>query len=97
MGPEDRPPTGTDARPFLPALGRSIAIDEAARLLGVSRRTIYNRIRSGHIQTIRTLGGSQRVVVDSLFGLGFRARPTSPAFAAVRRLRRASVPAGVSP
>jgi hypothetical protein len=35
-------------------------------LLGVSRRTIYNRIREGRLQTIRTIGGSQRVLVASM-------------------------------
>ncbi|MGH9140685.1 MAG: hypothetical protein ACRD2I_06035 [Vicinamibacterales bacterium] len=34
--------------------------------MGVSRRTIYNRIRDGRLQTIRTLGGSQRVLLDSV-------------------------------
>jgi len=47
-------------------LGRSVSIEQAARLLGVSRRTIYNRIRDGKLQTIRTLGGSQRVLLSSL-------------------------------
>ena len=37
-----------------------------AQKLGVSRRTIYNRIRDGRLQTIRTLGGSQRVLLDSV-------------------------------
>jgi excisionase family DNA binding protein len=49
-----------------PRIGRSLSIDRAAALLGVSRRTIYNRIRDGHLQTVRTLGGSQRILVDSL-------------------------------
>ena len=49
-----------------PRIGRSISIDHAARILGVSRRTIYNRIRDGRLQTIRTLGGSQRVRLDSV-------------------------------
>ena len=53
-------------------LGRSVSIDQAALLLNVSRRTIYNRIRDGRLQTIRTLGGSQRVLVESLYELGFR-------------------------
>jgi len=39
---------------------------ESAELLGVSRRTIYNRIRDGRLQTIRTPGGSQRVLLDSV-------------------------------
>ncbi len=47
-------------------LGRSVTIDQAATRLHVSRRTIYNRIRDGKLQTIRTIGGSQRVLVTSL-------------------------------
>ena len=47
-------------------IGRSVSIDLAAELLGVSRRTVYNRIRDGRLTTIRTLGGSQRVLVESL-------------------------------
>jgi excisionase family DNA binding protein len=47
-------------------LGRSVTIDQAAALLHVSRRTIYNRIREGKLQTIRTIGGSQRVLLSSL-------------------------------
>jgi len=49
-------------------IGRSVSLDHAAELLGVSRRTIYNRIREGRLQTIRTLGGSQRVLLESLKG-----------------------------
>ena len=49
-----------------PRIGRSVSLDPAAELLGVSRRTIYNRIREGRLQTIRTLGGSQRVLLDSI-------------------------------
>jgi excisionase family DNA binding protein len=52
------------------AIGRSVSIDQAAELLGVSRRTVYNRIRDGRLTTIRTLGGSQRVLVDSLSRTG---------------------------
>jgi excisionase family DNA binding protein len=51
---------------FEPRIGRSVSLDHAAELLGVSRRTIYNRIREGRLQTIRTLGGSQRVLLDSI-------------------------------
>jgi excisionase family DNA binding protein len=51
---------------FEQQLGRSVTIDQAAELLDVSRRTIYNRIRDGKLLTIRTLGGSQRVVLSSL-------------------------------
>jgi excisionase family DNA binding protein len=55
-----------------PRLGRSVTIDQAASLLGVSRRTIYNRIRDGRLRTVRTLGVSQRVLMQSLFDLGFK-------------------------
>ena len=58
---------GTAARVgFEARIGRSVSLDHAAELLGVSRRTIYNRIREGRLQTIRTLGGSQRVLLDSV-------------------------------
>ena len=51
---------------FEPRLGRSVSIEQAAQMLGVSRRTIYNRIRCGHLQTVRTIGGSQRVLLNSI-------------------------------
>ena len=51
---------------FEPRIGRSVSLDHAAQLLGVSRRTVYNRIRDGRLQTIRTIGGSQRVLLDSV-------------------------------
>lgn len=57
--------SGISATSFEHRIGRSVSLDQAARLLGVSRRTIYNRIRSGQLRTIRTLGGSQRVLLDS--------------------------------
>lgn len=58
-------------------LGRSVSLDRAAELLNVSRRTIYNRIREGRLQTIRTRCGSQRVLVESLQNVGFRPQPYS--------------------
>lgn len=51
---------------FQPQVGRSVSIEQAAQLLGVSRRTVYYRIRDGRLRTIRTLGGSQRVLMDSV-------------------------------
>ena len=56
----------TDVEHVEPRVGRSVSIEQAAQLLGVSRRTVYNRIRDGKLQTIRTLGGSQRVLMTSL-------------------------------
>ena len=60
-----------------PRVGRSVSILQAAHLLSVSRRTIYNRIRDGRLHTIRTLGGSQRVLVESLYEAGFRSQAFS--------------------
>jgi excisionase family DNA binding protein len=45
--------------------GRSVSLEQAAQLLSVSRRTIYNRIKDGQLATVRA-GGSQRVLVASL-------------------------------
>ena len=66
-------------------LGRSVTIDQAAELLHVSRRTIYNRIRDGKLQTIRTIGGSQRVLLSSVeenrktwTGIKFESDPPTP-------------------
>ena len=50
-------------------VGRTVSLDHAAELLGVSRRTVYNRIREGRLQTIHTRLGSQRVMVDSVADL----------------------------
>ena len=55
---------------------RSVLILEAADVLGVSRRTVYYRIREGRLQTIRTRGGSQRVLWSSIEAL---LRSTQPA------------------
>ena len=51
------------------AYGRSVFVEDAATLLGVSRRTVYYRIREGRLRTIRTRGGSQRVLVESVEAL----------------------------
>ena len=45
---------------------RSLLIDDAARVLGVSRRTVYYRIREGKLLTLRAKCGSQRVLVSSI-------------------------------
>lgn len=66
--PEMRGFPPTDAG-FTPQLGRSVTIDQAASLLGVSRRTVYYRIREGRLRTVRTIGGSQRVLVESVEAL----------------------------
>jgi excisionase family DNA binding protein len=67
-------PVSTNSEPHAreSRLGRSVSIDQAASLLNVSRRTIYNRIGDGRLRTVRTIGGSQRVLVESLLEQGFR-------------------------
>ena len=49
----------------------AVSVDLAAHLLSVSRRTVYNRIRDGKLETIRTERGSRQVLVDSLCQMGF--------------------------
>jgi len=44
----------------------SVLLEQAAELLGVSRRTVYYRIRDGRLRTIRTRCGSQRVLIESI-------------------------------
>ncbi len=52
---------------FEPRFGRSVSLDQAAGMLRVSRRTVYNWSRAGRLQTIRTLGGnSQSVMLATL-------------------------------
>ena len=50
----------------VPGYEKSLLIDAAAQSLGVSRRTIYYRIREGRLQTVRARCGSQRVLVASI-------------------------------
>ena len=40
---------------------------KACELVGVSRRTIYNWLSSGKIEYVRTVGGSVRIFVDTLW------------------------------
>lgn len=48
---------------------KSLLVDQAAELLGLSRRTVYYRIQEGRLQTIRTRCGSQRVLLESIEAL----------------------------
>lgn len=73
---------------FEARLGRSVSIDQAAHLLSVSRRTIYNRIHDGRLQTIRTLAGSQRVLIESLYDLGFTPQPFATSASAATLFHR---------
>jgi excisionase family DNA binding protein len=48
---------------------RTLLIEQAARVMGVSRRTVYYRIRDGRLMTIKTRCGTRRVVATSLDAL----------------------------
>jgi len=73
-------------------MGRSFFVDDAAALLGVSRRTVYYLIRDGKLRTIRTMCGSQRVLLESIEEL-LRARVPTPRAAAASD----TVPSGKYP
>lgn len=76
---------------------KTVSIDRAAEILQVSRRTIYNHIRRGYLQTIRTIGGqSQRVTVESLALVqGTGRRRGERFFVAERHGDTARVPEGI--
>lgn len=44
-----------------------LTIMQACELVCVSRRTIYNWLNDGRLETVRTAGGSIRIYKDSLF------------------------------
>ena len=67
----------------------SLIIDRAAEMLGVSRRTVYYRIREGRLRTLRTTGGTQRVLVESVVAL-MREEGLPP-------IRRAAAASGTDP
>ena len=57
--------------------GGSVLIEQAMQMLGVSRRTVYYWIRQGHLRTVRTRLGSQRVLLDSIRQMGLMPAPSS--------------------
>ncbi len=73
------------SRPPLPIVepGRSVLIEQAMQMLGVSRRTVYYWIRQGRLRTVRTRMGSQRVLLESIRDLEY----VAGAGAAVRPAR----------
>ena len=72
----------------------TVMIDHAATLLGVSRRTVYYRIREGRLRTVRTLCGTQRVLVESIAEL---LRDEQPALTAPAADASDTAPFGKSP
>lgn len=49
---------------------RTVTVQVASELVGVSRRTIYNWMRDKKVDFIRTAGGSRRIVFSSLYRAG---------------------------
>lgn len=45
----------------------TMTVNQAAEHVQVSRRTIYNWVKAKKVQTIRTVGGSIRIYVDTLY------------------------------
>ena len=48
---------------------RTVFVDHAAEILGVSRRTVYYWIRAGRLRTERKPNRSRRVVIESIEAL----------------------------
>jgi excisionase family DNA binding protein len=46
---------------------QTVSIMQACALVGVTRRSIYNWLRDGKLQYVRTAGGSVRIFADSLW------------------------------
>ena len=46
---------------------KTVSINRASELVGVTRRTIYNWLSSGKLEYVRTAGGAVRIYVDSLW------------------------------
>ena len=44
-----------------------VSMEQAAELVGVSRRTLYNWLEANKIEAVRTAGGALRIYVDTLF------------------------------
>ena len=54
----------------------TVTIMTACELVGVSRRTIYNWIKTDKVEYVRTAGGSVRICVDTLWRTG-KAQPAA--------------------
>src|SRR5262245_13630629 len=67
-------PSNSETKSVEPHIGRSVSLDHAAALLRASRRTTYNRIREGRLQTSRPVGSSKRVLLPTLLAIQGRDR-----------------------
>ncbi len=46
---------------------KTVTIMKACEMVSVSRRTIYNWIKAGKVEYVRTAGGRVRIFVDTLY------------------------------
>ncbi len=46
---------------------QTLSIMKACEVAGVARRTIYNWIKAGKVEYVRTAGGSIRIFTDTLW------------------------------
>lgn len=51
-----------------PALPPALTVDEAARLLRVNRKTLYDAVRDGRVPGVIRMGRSIRIGRDALLG-----------------------------
>lgn len=49
------------------SLRELVSIKRACAIAGVSRTTIYNWLRAGKLEHVRTIGGAVRIYADALF------------------------------
>ncbi len=59
----------TQAQPttFDPRVDETCSVSQAAKMAGVSKRTIYNWMDGGLVAWIHTAGGGRRIFVGSLW------------------------------
>jgi excisionase family DNA binding protein len=55
-----------------------VNINQAAKIAGVSRRTVYNWLDKGKVEFVRNAGGHVRIYVDSLLRPDDPPPPTNP-------------------
>ena len=78
---------------------KTISIRTACDLVDVSRRTIYNWIASGKVERVRTVTGSTRIFVDTLWRTPddtavSRSDARGAGAASPRRIRTSQLPSG---
>lgn len=46
---------------------KTVSVNQACELLGISRRSAYNWMEAGKVEWFRTAGNTRRIFVDSLW------------------------------